>query len=128
MDFDYDDQRRIIIKNMRLYSLAQGVTGTGVVDLENSTIDIRGAVIPLYTLSVVLGKTPILGPLLIGGEQDGLFGVGYNLTGDMEDPDINVDPLDAITPGFIKNLRSTLTTSPVEEALLENAAKVEREK
>ncbi|MCH9844648.1 MAG: AsmA-like C-terminal domain-containing protein [Alphaproteobacteria bacterium] len=127
LDFDYDDQRRIIIKNMRMYSLAQGVTGTGVVDLENSTINIEGTVIPLYLLSVVLGKTPILGPLLIGGEQDGLFGVGYNVTGDMEAPDINVDPLDAITPGFIKNIRSTLTTSPAEEALLENAAKAEKE-
>ncbi len=127
MDFDYDNQRRVIIKNMRLYSLAQGVTGTGVIDIENSTLDIKGAVIPLYTLSLVLGKTPILGPLLIGGEQDGLFGVGYKVRGDMADPDISVNPLESILPGFIKNLRNTLTTSPSEEALLENAAKSEGE-
>ncbi len=128
MDFEYDDQRRMIIKNMRMYSLAQGVTGSGVIDLENSTIDLQGTVIPLYTLSLVLSKTPILGPLLVGGEQDGLFGVGYKVTGDMEDPDINVNPSEVILPGFIKNLRNTFTTSPAEEALLENAARAEREK
>ncbi len=125
MDFNYDDEQRVIVRNMRLYSLAQGVTGSGVIDLGKSEIDMQGSVIPLYTLSVILGKTPILGPLLIGDEKDGLFGVRYWATGEFEDIKVRVNPLEALLPGFVRNIRDTFITSPEEQALLDNAEKAE---
>ena len=120
MDFLYDDRQRVIVENMRLYSLAQGITGSGVIDLGTSEVDLQGSVIPLYTLSVILGKTPILGPLLIGGEKDGLFGVRYWMTGPFDDVKARFNPLEALVPGFIKKFRDSLFTSAEEKALLEN--------
>ncbi len=117
-DFYYDD-KKIIIENMRLYSLAQGITGSGVIDIKNSAVDLEGNAIPLYILTRILGKTPILGPLLIGGEGDGLFAVGYHISGKEDDIKVDIKPLEVILPGFVKKIRDSLVLSADEKALIE---------
>ena len=53
----------------------------------------------------VAGRIPVLGDLLTGGEEGGgVFAANYTATGPVESPDISVNPLSALAPGFLRNL------------------------
>jgi hypothetical protein len=41
---------------------------------------------------------------LTGGEGEGLLAVTYHMTGDLGDPEVSVNPLSALAPGFLRGL------------------------
>lgn len=81
-----------------------GLTLGGTINQAARTTDMSGTVIPAYTLNTVLGKVPVLGKLLLGGANQGVFAINYSATGDSENPDIFVNPLSALTPGFLRKI------------------------
>lgn len=89
---------------VRAYGPALGITARGHLDLEGANSDVRGTLVPAYSLNQVLGAIPLLGFLLTGGEGEGILGVNYRLSGSLEDPQFSVNPLSALAPGFLRNL------------------------
>ncbi|MCH7539106.1 MAG: AsmA-like C-terminal domain-containing protein [Proteobacteria bacterium] len=81
-----------------------GLTFEGTIDLESDTADIRGTIVPAYTINSLLGRIPLLGDILIGEEGGGLFAATYTVTGSLDDPDIMVNPLAVLTPGFLRKV------------------------
>ncbi|MSP41906.1 MAG: DUF3971 domain-containing protein [Alphaproteobacteria bacterium] len=81
-----------------------GLTLHGARNDTNSTVDMNGTVIPAYTLNTVFGKVPILGNVLLGGKNEGVFAINYSATGSSDNPDIFVNPLSALTPGFLRQI------------------------
>lgn len=81
-----------------------GLTFEGTIDLENDTADIQGTIVPAYTINSLLGRIPLLGDILIGEEGGGLFAATYTVTGSLDDPDIMVNPLAVLTPGFLRKV------------------------
>jgi hypothetical protein len=67
-------------------------------------LDIQGTIVPAYTLNSIIGNIPLLGSLLLGGEGQGLFAANYRATGSAADPQVSVNPLSALTPGFLRRL------------------------
>ena len=61
---------------------------------------------PAYFLNTLIGKIPLLGELITGGKDEGLFGVTYKITGSYDHPNISVNPLSALTPGLIRKIFS----------------------
>ena len=64
---------RIDIKNGRTSGQSIGLTAQGFVDLGNDTARLRGIVVPAFALNNLLSNVPLLGPLLTGGKDGGLF-------------------------------------------------------
>ncbi|MHA1113946.1 MAG: YhdP family protein, partial [Alphaproteobacteria bacterium] len=95
---------RLEIGKSRAYGNALGVTGEGRVDLAAETIDMKGTVVPAYTVNRVLGAIPIVGTLLTGGEGEGVFAVNYGVSGSLDNPKVSVNPLSVLAPGFLRNL------------------------
>lgn len=95
---------RLRLKPGRAYGGALGVTFFGSVDTESDTLDIAGTIVPAYTLNRVLGSIPLLGALLTGGEGSGLFAATYRASGPLEEPEVSVNPLAALAPGFLRGL------------------------
>lgn len=94
---------------------ALGITARGRLDMEGDDTDIRGTLVPAYSVNSILGSIPLLGDLLIGGEGEGILGVSYVVTGSMDDPDIAVNPLSFLAPGFLRQLFNIAPdTSPPE--------------
>ena len=125
INFHYYDQE-LIIDGMRLYSIAQGITGDGVIDFKNSEFNLRGSVIPFYVLTDILRHIPLIGALIVGDKNDGFLAISYHARGSFEDPDISIQPLEILTPGFVKHIRESLRLSPQEKALLEAQKKQEK--
>ena len=59
---------------------------------------------PAYALNSILGNIPLIGSWLLGGEGQGIFAANYRATGSTADPRVSVNPLSALTPGFLRRL------------------------
>jgi uncharacterized protein involved in outer membrane biogenesis len=102
-DFAYSEDR-LVLENLLAYGGALGVTANGLLELGPHRLDIQGTIVPAYTLNSIIGNVPVLGSLLLGGEGQGLFAANYRATGSAADPQISVNPLSALTPGFLRRL------------------------
>ena len=80
------------------------MTSNGVVDLGRDRLDLQGTIVPAYALNSIIGNIPVIGPLLLGGEGQGLFAANYQVTGSAADPQVSVNPLSALAPGFLRRL------------------------
>jgi hypothetical protein len=105
--FDSDftaDQDRITLNNLRTAGGALGLTLSGAVDLAAETLAVQGTIVPLYGLNRIVGMIPVLGDLLSGGAGQGVFAATYALSGTIDEPEVSVNPLAALAPGFLRNM------------------------
>ncbi len=102
-DFAYADNH-LTLQNLLAYGQAIGVTANGVVDLHRDRLDLQGTIVPAYALNSILGNVPVIGSLLLGGEGQGLFAANYRVTGSSAEPQVSVNPLSALAPGFLRRL------------------------
>jgi len=102
-DFAWADPK-VEIREGRMYGAALGVTARGVLDLEEDTIDIDGTLVPAYAVNSILGNIPLLGQLLVGERGGGVFAATYRASGALGDPQIGVNPLSTLAPGFLRRL------------------------
>jgi Protein of unknown function/AsmA-like C-terminal region len=117
-DFDYSNNH-LVLDNLLAYGGAIGLTANGVVHLGRDRLDLQGTIVPAYTLNSIIGNIPVIGSLLLGGEGQGLFAANYRATGSAGDPQLSVNPLSALTPGFLRRLFQPNfgIPRPIEESL-----------
>lgn len=124
MPFQLSD-RVLTIRDARVYGPALGMTGDGNIDLKNETVDLDGALVPAYTANSLLGDLPLIGDLLVGKKGEGIFALSYQVAGPFEATQIAVNPLSALTPGFLRGIfRKKRDDMPEVEELLEQAEEV----
>ncbi len=95
---------RVSIRNGRTSGQSIGLTAQGYVDLANDTAKLSGVVVPAFQLNNLLSNVPLLGPLLTGGKDGGLFAVSYSLSGPLDDLKTDVNIMSAVTPGALREL------------------------
>ena len=82
-----------------------GFTAAGRIYTATDVVNLEGTVVPAYVINSLLGYIPLLGDLFTGGEKGGgVFAANYRMTGHTEDPKIEVNPLSALAPGFLREL------------------------
>ncbi|MDJ0608999.1 MAG: AsmA-like C-terminal domain-containing protein [Kiloniellales bacterium] len=89
---------------LRVYGPGLGITARGDIDLDDAAVDLEGTIVPAYSVNQLLEKIPLVGVLLTGGEGEGLFAVLYSAEGPMNDPEVSVNPLSLLTPGFLRGI------------------------
>ncbi len=94
----------LVLKQARAHGAAIGFTADGRIDLDKDTMDLTGTVVPAYSLNSVFADIPILGALLVPEKGSGLFAATYSMKGPIENPDVSVNPLATLTPGFLRGL------------------------
>jgi hypothetical protein len=104
-------------------SVAKGallaVTVEGTVDENSDEIDLVGVISPAYALTGLVDSIPLIGDILTGGKGEGIFAMTFKVTGSLDDPNISVNPLSLLAPGFLRNVFSGRTKLP-NERFLEN--------
>lgn len=95
---------RVTFSKASAYGSSIGVSGNGVLDLGKDAVTASGTLVPAYSLNRVLGKIPVIGALITGGENEGVFAATYRVDGPIEEPKVEVNPLSALAPGFLRNL------------------------
>jgi hypothetical protein len=104
---------KLSIEDAVIYNPNVGLTAQGGIDFQHNQIDLSGSFVPAYTVNTMLTKIPLVGVLLSGGENGGVFGINYRVHGSMSDPTVSVNALSAIAPGIFHRILSAIdgTTS-----------------
>jgi hypothetical protein len=97
---------RVDFTDAAISNAAMGFTLSGYLDTGRERTDINGTFVPLYGLNNVVAQVPLFGPLLAGGHNEGLFAVNFRVQGKLSAPDVSVNPLSAVAPGFLRKLFS----------------------
>jgi hypothetical protein len=107
---------RLDFREAAIWGPEVGFTLDGFIDFARDRTDVSGTFVPAYGLNNVFAQVPLLGPLLGGGRNEGLFGVNFRLTGQVGAPQLTVNPLSAIAPGFLRKLFGTGSADPGAQA------------
>lgn len=96
----------LTLKDAQAAGPSLGITGNGQIDLDHDRIAVEGTVVPAYLVQGIVSGIPLIGPAISGGKGAGLFAVTYAMKGATSDPEVTVNPLTALTPGFLRGLFS----------------------
>ncbi len=92
------------ISDAIIYNPYMGLTTSGNIDFAAGTIDVGGTFVPAYSVNTILTKIPLVGLLLGGGQNEGVFGITYRVQGRLARPEVMVNPLSAIAPGILRKI------------------------
>lgn len=79
-----------------------GLSFGGSIDQGKDQVDISGTIVPMSEINSIVGKIPLLGPLLTGGKNGGIIAATYAIKGKTEEPGVFINPLSVLTPGFLR--------------------------
>ena len=86
-------------------------------------LSLEGTIVPAYTINSLLGEGPLLGPLIVGRKGEGIFGFTYRSRGASDNPDVLVNPLSVVAPGFLRRLFEFGSQMPDKEEKAETGRK-----
>ena len=83
-----------------------GLTAKGRVGLLSEQTAITGTIVPAYFFNSMLGQLPVIGKLFSPEKGGGIFAVRFGLDGPIGDPSVSINPVSALTPGFLREIFS----------------------
>lgn len=92
------------LNDARAFNPSLGLTIKGRIDRIRETCELNGTVVPAYFFNSLLGDIPLIGRLFSPETGGGLFAANYTVRGKLADPQVAVNPLSALTPGFLRGL------------------------
>ena len=92
------------IRNARVSGPALGMTGDGEIRFKDRLLDVDGTLVPAYTANSLLSEIPVLGDIFVGQKGEGIFALSYLVQGDFDETQVVVNPLSALTPGFLRGI------------------------
>ena len=90
------------VKDARAFSSSLGVTASGRLDFGRKLVALNGTIVPAYFFNALPGRIPLIGRLFSPEKGSGLFAANYTLNGSLTNPSVSINPLSALTPGFLR--------------------------
>jgi hypothetical protein len=87
---------QVILTKSAASGPSMGISMDGYYDLEKRRMDMQGVLSPIYFLNGI-GQ-------LISKQGEGLIGFNFELKGPVSSPQVAVNPLSALTPGFLREI------------------------
>jgi hypothetical protein len=88
----------------------------GVIDFRTRRLHVGGTFTPLSDLNRVLRGIPLFGGIVTGPRGDGVIAVTYAFKGGLESPQLEINPLSVLTPGFTRGIMELTPEDPNVEA------------
>ncbi len=96
---------RQVIHQARATGDALAVDLVGIINTDNKTLEVSGALLPIYGITKLIGKVPILSEILTGVDNSGLLVTQFTIEGLIDDPDTSIN-LSSIVPGVFRDVFS----------------------
>jgi len=122
------DSDRLTVKDARAVGPALGLTANVTIDRATDGIEATGTVVPAYTINSALGRIPFIGQVLVGRAGEGIFAMTYRVGGTIDQPNVTVNPLTALAPGFLRNIVTGLDQPAVPPEQIEILRELERQR
>lgn len=97
----------VSVDNGRAHGNAVGYTTSGTVDTRDATLRLKGVLVPAYALNSMVNNIPVIG-MIAGGKGEGIISFNYAINGSYSAPEVTVNPLSGLTPGFLRNIFGVL--------------------
>jgi hypothetical protein len=97
-------QEALTLDDARAFSASLGLTARGTLNRRTKRVAMEGTIVPAYIFNSLLGNIPLLGRIFSPEAGGGLFAATFRMNGPMDDPQVSVNPLAALTPGFLRGL------------------------
>lgn len=104
----------VTIKKGKANGASIGITAEGAIDTNTTGIKIKGVVVPAYALNSILSNIPLIGEL-VGGDGEGLIAFNYGVHGTLDKPEVSVNPLSGLTPGFLRGIFGVFDSKKLNE-------------
>ena len=95
---------RLDFQDAVIFGTQVGFKIGGWIDYGRDRADIAGTFVPVYGLNNIFAQVPLVGPILGGGHNEGLFAVNFRISGLASSPTLTVNPLSVVAPGFLRKL------------------------
>jgi len=108
---------QLTIREGVLKGPAIGGTIEGSIDYPANQVRMSGTFVPVYGLNNLIGQIPIVGLVIGGGSNEGVFGLTYEVVGTPDKPTLRVNPISAIFPGITRKIMEFNTgkqNNPIE--------------
>jgi hypothetical protein len=108
LETEFDWQRRqqgdlYKFRNGRTSGSSVGLTFEGSVDKAQNQMNIKGEIVPIAMVNDLISGIPLVGDILTGG-GGALIAATYTVKGAPEKAEVSVNPLSALTPGFLRKI------------------------
>ena len=94
----------LTLQDARAFSASLGLTAKGTINRSTDQIDLNGTIVPAYFFNALLGNIPLVGRLFSPERGGGVFAASYAVRGPVANPQVSVNPLAALTPGFLREM------------------------
>ncbi|OIN85480.1 MAG: hypothetical protein AUJ12_09210 [Alphaproteobacteria bacterium CG1_02_46_17] len=95
--------RIIFLKNGRTSGASIGLSFSGTINQTKGQTNLEGTVVPMSQVNTMVARIPLLGKIL-GGSSGSLIAATYTMKGPNDDPNVFINPLSVLTPGFLRSL------------------------
>lgn len=96
----------------RAHGISIGFNLSGDIEKgDKGRLNLQGTMIPLYVVNTLVSKIPLIGEVISGGKNEGLFSVAFYIAGQKDKPEISSNPFSIITPGITRQLFPSQETS-----------------
>ena len=94
---------KLTVRDGVVWGPVMGATIEGQLDYSRDDVRMRGTFVPAYALNNLLARVPIVG-LFLGGQNEGVFGMTYEVVGSLGNATLRVNPMSMVAPGFLRKI------------------------
>ena len=95
---------RLSLDDVVVWGPQIGLSLEGVLDVSANRVNVTGTFVPAYSLNNLFSKVPVIGFFLGGGNEQGLLGVTFRVSGTLSNPTLSINPMSAVAPGFLRKI------------------------
>src|SRR5258708_1458269 len=95
---------KLSIRDGVVWGPAIGATLEGQFDYARDDVRLRGTFVPAYALNNFLAHIPVIGFFVGGGQNEGVFGMTYEVTGPQGNATLRINPVSMVAPGFLRKI------------------------
>jgi hypothetical protein len=111
MPFHYDGND-LYVDGAHAFNSSLGLTATGRIGVSSGRVSMTGTLVPAYFFNSMLGNLPLVGKLFSPEKGGGVFAARFSLDGQIDDPTVSINPISALTPGFLRGIFGVFDRKP----------------
>lgn len=113
VDFERDGSR-LELSDATMYGPEIGLSVDGWLDYSHNRVAMNGTFVPVFALNNMFAQIPVIGAVLGGKSTEGLLAITFKISGAAASPTLTINPLSAVTPGFLRNIFGNLEMPGVQ--------------
>ncbi len=102
------DGSHLELRDANMYGPQIGLSVDGWLDYSHDRVGMKGTFVPAFAVNNLFSQIPVLGAFLGGKSDEGLLAITFNISGQASQPNLNINPLSVIAPGFLRNIFGVL--------------------